>query len=308
MTRHQNTEPRLTVFTVNWFSTELIEPLLSNLHEKAENPEEITYLVIDNTNGCDPAISRLHETALPVEVLLNDPKSTTGSVAHAMGLNFAMTKLHTEFALAVDPDVHVFKKNWDTFCINEISANKCSAIGTTYPKWQLGKYHDFTNPVFCLFKTKDFKNITADWTPFTQHRLVTLSDFVKRQLLRCGILINKRKYQACPYVRRWSTFLEPVIGLCSRDTGWRIAQQAVQNNIQAMLFEAVMPDDEAAEHQTPAFTNLAAEFELHYYNGRPILTHKYSTGSIIWRTAKGHNLDFWRQCLQEFETELANLE
>ncbi len=304
MKKRASDDPWLTVFTISWFSAELIESLLLNLNDKAKFPEKIKYIVVDNTAGKDNSISRLEHIPIPLKIYTNDTKGLTGSFAHASGLNFALSKLETEFALAVDPDIYVFKKNWDWFAINEINTKDCSAIGISYPRWQLGKYHNFPNPVFCLFRTKDFKQMEADWTPYSKNPLVTFYNFIRRQILRCGIFINRKRYQKYPVIRKPWAFLERLIGVCSHDTGCRIAKKAKQNNIKSVLFTSVLPDDKVAYSKTVVFKQLAGEFELYYYNNEPIVTHKYSTCSRVWRTEKGKDTNLWRKCIEDLEKEI----
>jgi len=305
MDDNEKPEPLITVFTISWFSSELIKPLFLNLNEKAKFPERIKYVVIDNTAGEDKTLSQIRQIAIPVEIYSNDARKAAGSVGHSLGLNFAMNKIETEFALAVDPDVYVFKNNWDGFCIDEINNKNYSAVGTAYPRWQLGKYHNFPSPVFCFFRAADLKAMGCDWTPFSKNPFVTGCDFVKRQILRCGLLINKKRYQKYPALRSFAMQMENLIGICSRDTGWRIAKKAGESKKTALLFNAVLPDENIPGHQTAAFEKLAGQFELYYYHNEPILTHKYSTSSRIWRTDKGADTDFWLQCIEYFKDALA---
>ena len=303
--KNQKARPELTVFTVNWFSVDFIEHLFLNLNEKAGAPDRIEYLVVDNTHGGDKEITRLMQTELPVKLCSYDAKGKTGSFAHALGLNFALSKVQTEYALVVDPDVYVFKDKWDCFSIDEIETKNCSAIGTTFPPWQLGKYHNFPNPVFCLFRTKDFKMLNADWSPYSKNRCINLYNFVRRLVLRGGLLINRKRYQDCPIIRKVWTSLERAIGVCSPDTGWRIAKNAKQKHTGAILLEAVSPGDKVKGSGTTAFRDLAGEFELYYYRNEPILTHRYGTCSYVWRTPQGANTEFWRTCIQSFQNEIA---
>lgn len=306
MAKDDKAQPGLTVCTVNWFSTELIESLFLNLNTKAMFPEKIEYLVIDNTDGKDASVSCLMEMGLPLKIYQHNTKGETGSFAHASGLNFAMGILETEFALVVDPDVYVFKDNWDSFAVEELNSKGCSAIGTTYPRWQLGKYHNFPNPVFCLFKTRDYKIFNADWTPYSRNPLVTFGNFFKRQILRCGIFISRKRYQKFPAVRKPWTFLERLIGVCSHDTGCRIAEHATRNNIRSILFTAVLPDDTVSGNKADAFKELAQEFELYYYQNEPVLTHKYSSCNKVWRTDRGSDTNLWHECVERFQSEMTN--
>ena len=305
MAEDKNLKANLTVITVNWYSTEFLEPLFSNLNKKAQWPRKIQYLVIDNTNSEDKQLSVLKQKNLNLTICPNYPKGEKGSRAHALGLNMAMDKLETEYGLIVDPDIHIFKTNWDSFCIDIIKNQGCSAVGATYPQWQLGKYHNFPNPVFCFFKTEDYKKINADWTAYSKSPLVNFFNFCRRQILRLGILINRRRYQKYPAVRKMFGILEQIIGVCSNDTGSRIASKAKRNNMKAILFKAVLPDDEIIKGKNDFLISLAEQFELYSHNKEPILTHRYGSASKIWKTQKGHDLNFWKQQITNFERELS---
>lgn len=295
MVEDNNLKANLTVITVNWHSIEFLEPLFSNINKKAKYPQKIKYLVIDNTNGEDKRLNYLKQKNLNLSICPNDPKKEKGSSAHALGLNKAMDKLETEYGLIVDPDIHIFKDNWDAFCIDIIKNQGCSAVGATYPQWQLGKYHNFPNPVFCFFKTEDYKKINADWTAYSKNPLANFFNFCRRQILRFGIFINRKRYQKYPAVRKIFGFLERIIGVCSNDTGSRIASKAKRNNMKAILFKAVLPDDETIKGNNDSLINLAEQFELYSHNKDPILTHRYGSASKIWRTPKGDDLNFWKQ-------------
>ncbi len=304
MAEDKKVKANLTAITVNWYSTEFLAPLFSNLSGKAKWSEKIQYLVIDNTNGKDKDLFRLTQTGLNVTIYPNDTKGEKGSFAHALALNTAMNRLETKYALVIDPDVYIFKNNWDCFCIENIENEGCSAIGASYPRWQLGKYHNFPNPVFCFFKTQDYKLINADWTAYSKNPLINLHNFCRRQILRCGIIINRQRYQRYPIIRKIWLFWEKLIGVCSNDTGCRIAKIAKKNKLKAILFKAVLPDDEIIKDESDSFINLAEQFELYCYNKEPILTHRYGSASKIWRTEKGKDTLLWRKCIEELESEI----
>jgi hypothetical protein len=305
MGKDEKHKPWLTICTVNWYSITLIKSLFSNLHDKARFPERIEYIVIDNTNGGDTGLSRLKNLEISVKIYPHDSAGLKGSYGHASGLNYALTLLNREFSLVVDPDIHVFKNNWDAFLIDIMNNQDCSAVGTIYPQWQLGKYHNFPNPVFCFFRTDDFKKLKADWTPYSENVLMNCYNFVRRQILRCGIVINRNRYLKSDVVRKIWTVLEKMIGVCSQDTGYKIARQAKENNVKATLFRAVLPDEKLnATSGTDAFKQLAGQFELYCYDNEPILTHKYSTSSRIWRTDKSGDNDYWKECIGLLENEI----
>jgi hypothetical protein len=292
----------LTVCTVNWFSTEFIKELFLNLNQKAANPEKIKYIVIDNTNGRDSQLSKITRLPLPVSIIPCDTKNLKGSFAHAAALNLAMGILDTEYTLIVDPDVHVFINAWDGFCIDTINAERCPSIGTAYPPWQLGMYHNFPTPVFCFFRTADYKNINADWTAYSTNPLFNFYNFLRRQVLRCCLFITRKKYQKHRFIQRaWPKF-EKIVGVCSPDTGSRIALKAKKEKIKACLFLAALPDELPAE-QNESLKNIAADFELYYYNNQPVMTHRYGTCSWVFRTARGDDKDYWRGLIRLFEKQ-----
>lgn len=303
MAEDKKVKANLTIITVNWYSMEFLELLLSNLNKKAKWPGKIQYLIIDNTTGEDKDLLRLKQKELNVTICPNDPKTEKGSFAHALALNKAMDKLETQYALVVDPDIHIFKTNWDSFCIDTIESQGCLAVGSTYPQWQLGKYHNFPNPVFCFFKTEDYKLINADWTAYSKNPFVNWFNFCRRQILRCGIFINRQRYQRYPIIRKIWFFWEKLIGVCSNDTGCRIAKKAKRNNLKAILFKAVLPDDKTITDKGDALIKLAEQFELYCYDNEPILTHMYGTASRIWKTPKGQDSNFWKQLIPKAETE-----
>jgi hypothetical protein len=299
MSTNQEKE-NITICTINWYSCDFIQKLSENLSAKAQFKEKLTFLIIDNTNGEDKKIYSLQNTIPSVQIIKNDTKSPRGSLGHACGLNLAMSMINTKYALLTDPDVYVFKNHWDTFLVGMLNQNNILAAGTAYPQWQLGKYHNFPNPVFCFFKTPDFLKLQPDWMPFTENKLLLMWDFIKRNFLRLGILINRKTYEKYTFVRKVWPILEKLTGVCSKDTGWKIAEKARKYHFKSVLFKAVSPHEVVPESKSDSFKTLAGQFELYYYNNEPILTHKYSTGSAVWKTEKGSDINFWRQCIDEF--------
>jgi hypothetical protein len=302
MDREKKDDFEVTVCTVNWFSTELVEELFLNLNQKAAGLGKIKYIVIDNTNGGDENLKRIEGLPLPVRIIPCDTQKKKGSFAHGMALNLAMGKLDTEYCLIVDPDVHIFISGWDKFCIEKINSERCPSIGTSYPPWQLGMYHNFPTPVFCFFRTADYRNMNADWTAYSKNSIVNFYNFARRQMLRCCLFITRKKYQRYRIIRRIWTNLEKIIGVCSPDTGNRIARKAKKEKIKAVLFRAVLPD-EFKSQESEALKNLAVDFELYYLDDEPILTHKYGTGSWVFRTARGRDSSYWRKLIQIFESQ-----
>jgi hypothetical protein len=297
--KHITPDSYITVCTVNWYSYGLINNLFANLTEKADKPDQIKFLVIDNTNAHDKDIYRLREK-YNIRILSNDTRHIKGSMAHACGLNLALRYLNSEYCLIVDPDTYIFKKKWDTFLIDMLEEEEVFVIGVSYPLWQLGKYHDFPNPVFCFFKTDEYMRLEPDWTPFGANKLVKCWDYFRRNVLRLGIIINRKAYEKYKLIRTTWSRLEKIIGICSKDTGWRIAKKARENNIKAEVFKATLSSEIVKGSETIIFRQLASEFELYCYENEPILTHKYSSCSLLWRTKRSRDSELWLELINSF--------
>ncbi len=293
----------ITIITVNWYSVEYIEKLLDNLYRKASQPEKLKVLVIDNTNGADLTVNRLSETRMPCHIYPVNTGKLSGSRAHACALNQAMNLLDTEFALITDPDIYVFKKDWDTFCINEIRQQDIIAIGAPYPPWKVGKYHDFPSPPFCFFNSETIRKLSNNWTPFSKTQAGSIGKFIIRQLGRIGPVITRRTYMNCSLVRNYSTAAEKVLGIFAPDTGWLIAEEARKREMKSILFDTAQSHETRLVHKSavPAFQDLASHYELFSYKDELMVTHKYGTRSWPWKTRFGNDEAYWRTCIKLIE-------
>jgi len=296
-----NGDFNITAIVVNWYSSTFLKVLFANLRDKAGAPEKIRFLIVDNTNGLDNSLAELSSSGSSVTIMPNKPASQHGSRAHASGLNLALRAVKTEYGLILDPDTHIFKGDWDDFCVDLLRRNDVIAVGATFPPWQLGKYHNFPNPVFCFFDTAEFLEMPADWTPYELSPIMKCLHFVKRNIVRCGKLIDRKKYGSSGVARTVGMRLERIMGVCSADTGYLNALRAEKQNVGSITFRAALPDDHAAFADTAAFKDLASHYELYYYRDEPILTHKYNTAGKHWRTKKGDDVSFWREAIARFE-------
>lgn len=290
---------QITIGTVNWHSCAYLENLFNNLIDKARQPDRLCFVVADNTNGKDE-LEKLKNAFQNITIIKNDPGPLKGSPAHAHGLNAVMKNIRTSYALILDPDVYIFKKDWDNFLIDLLNQNDIFATGVTFPPWQLGMYHNFPNPVFCFFKTKPYLNFSPDWSAYDVNKFVLYWDFIRRNLLRLGILIGRRNFENSKLIRTVWPHIEKIIGLCSRDTGWRRAQKAQKNRIKTIIFEPQIVSSKEFEPHDP-YSIMTKYFELYRYRNEPILTHKYSTNSLVFKTGKSDDRDLWEQCIEQIE-------
>jgi hypothetical protein len=291
---------RVTIVSVSWRSAAYLEPLICNLREKASAAERLKVTVIDNTGGRDSELSRLSDA----EVLPFTPAERNGSRSHARALDFAMPRIDTEFALVVDPDVHVFGQGWDALCIAELDRCGALAIGAPYPPWKIGKYHDLPSPPFCFFRVGELRQLGTSWMAYDATVRAAGRNFVLRQVGRVGLLLTRRRYERSAALREYASWAERRLGVCDPDTGWRVAEAARGKGHESVLFDVVLPGSTAFNAGSEAFQMLAREYELYTYAGRPFLTHKYGSAGLPWRTARGGDVGFWRGCIARVEREL----
>lgn len=300
----------ITIVTVNWYGVELIEAMLDNLYSRAAWPDLLKTIVIDNTNGVDSSLEKLHHSMWFPEIYNIDSKGLTSSKGHAFALNYAMSLLDTDYVLIVDPDIYVFKEKWDSFCVNEIERNDSLAIGAPYPFWKIGKYHNFPSPPFSFLRTKYLRQMDADWTPFSRTKIGNTYMFLIRQFCRLAGLMTRKSLIKNQNLRKLGLKMENIFGVFSQDTGWRIARKARAKKHKSVLFKAVLPCEMelCCEKNITAFQELAGQYELYYYNDKPMLTHMYSTAVKSWRTSHSGDSDYWRECIELFQNSIANSE
>jgi hypothetical protein len=292
----------ITIVSVSWRSASYLEPLLANLRAKAHNARRVKVTIVDNTGGQDQSLSRLSD----VEVVSFTPGVRNGSRAHARALDFAMPFIQTEYGLVVDPDVHVFRTGWDSLFVSTLERRGAFAIGAPYPGWKIGKYHDLPSPPFFFFRTERLRQLGASWAPFGPTRLADIRAFVLRQIGRIGRSLTRTRYEQSTVLRNYASWVERRFGVFDADTGWRIARAAGAEGQVSILFDVVVAGSPCFHSGSDAFQKLAQEYELYTYEGRPVLTHKYGSAAVPWRTRRGEDMAFWRDCISRLERELAD--
>lgn len=298
----------ITIVSVSFKSTSYLGPLLENLCQKALDPTALRIHVVDNTNGNDPDIVRLLSSLDGARLAPFDTGKARGSRAHALGLDFAFREVATEFAVIVDPDIHVFKKGWDRLCVSELERQSAFAIGAPYPSWKVGKYHDFPSPPFCFFRVGPFRELDKRFVPFGHNRLEDARTLLTRQVGRLGNALTRRRYERSTLLRRYAAWAEHRLGVFGPDTGWRVAEAARARGLRSVLFEPALsgPEDAALASRKhgarAALACLRHEFELYTYQGEPVMTHKYGSGAAPWRTARSSDVELWRDCIRRVES------
>ena len=300
----------ITILTVNWYSSEMIRDLIVNLNTTCSKTIPIQYLIIDNTNGSDTEITELSNTAPSVKILKKNPGNLKNLRAHAAGLNYGLTHIKTEFLLITDPDIYIFKNNWDTFLIEESKESDLDAIGTAFPSWWLGTYHNFPSPIFCFIKTaiiqKTNENPAATseiqnyWMPPPKNPLIRFRNLILRQILRAAFLFNRRTLIHYPFFRILTSYLEKKIPVCTLDTGYPLSRKADKENWKIKTFEAIYPDSKiiTGQKNRNSISKLAEQYELYVHNSEIILTHQYGSQNFLLKTKEGKNRDLWKQLIK----------
>lgn len=293
--------PSITVLTVSWHSRARLAHLFDNLLGKATNPSRVQFLVVDNTGGNDESLAEFLYERPRCRLLPCNARALQPSVAHAKGLSHGLSAVTTEFALIVDPDVHVFLADWDVRCVEWLNRGRVTAVGAPYPFWKLGKYHDFPSPIFCFGKKDALLGLGNDWRPFYPTAVGRLYSFFARKIVRLGPLGSKARLQQGGAVRRVTSALERLLSESATDTGYRMARRARTETAECVLFHAVCPS-EPAVRDNPALRELASEYELFSQADHIVLTHQYSSASYHWRTAHGPDVEYWLECVRSVES------
>ena len=99
---------------------QLILIRVNNIIKKANHPDMLKFLVVDNTFGEDKNLKNYFKSNYDIRFLENNGVGLQRSVSHSSALDLGLNNLETEFCLIIDPDVHIFQSGWATFCKNAI--------------------------------------------------------------------------------------------------------------------------------------------------------------------------------------------
>lgn len=273
----------ITIGLVSYFSTQHLVNLLPNLRNTAVN-SKLKIIVCDNTNREDEDLYQTFEQECeifpyaPVNPRKRRREKASGSFAHAAGLNYLLTKVETEYSLFLDPDCLVLTKGWDIICKTYL-AGSTIAVGLPYHSRKIIKYNDFPSPIFIFFNPTQFRNIKADWSPYTDSFLIYMCDQLLRVLAitgaRFGEAINGDKF----YASKVASWMRMLFGGSSKDTGWRIPFLARRNGYSSVLFPPVTAPHQLAPlvADNPEVLVLMRKFELFTFQGIPFVTHFHGT-------------------------------
>jgi hypothetical protein len=290
----------ITVIAVSFFSSKHINRLRKNLLEKANQPENLSFLIVDNTNGKDIEIEKIAKAYQNINLISSDGLNRQRSISHSTALDKGLKNSKTTFTLIIDPDVYIFKNNWDIIFKNELNRGDKRILGAPYPQWKIGKVHDFPSVVFLFFKTKDIQNFKTSFYPFPRN-ITRLKNSIIRKCIRFGIFGNKNFLNNYLILRRVAKKLEQWTGITSPDTGNKIMQVLRKNNFIPLCFKAKYSRDIKNNN---TISILAREYEAFYMNNELIMTHMYGSGVFYWKTRKGSDINYWLSLINQIEKNI----
>ena len=292
----------ITIISVSYNSGEHLGRLFGNLNIKAKHKKNLKYLVVDNTNGQDQKLKNFFPDNLDLTIIQNNGEGTQRSISHASGLDAGLKKSDTEYTLIIDPDVHVFRSNWDRLCMDYLNEREKRIVGAPYPNWKLGKVHDYPSVVFMFFRTLEIKKLNESFHPFPP-LMDRIGNSIFRKINRLGFLANKSRLNKSSFLRLVTSFLEKTFGITSPDTGKEIIEAIRSKAYEPINFKAYF------EHQLHSITSseshydMARDFELYYEGDNPFMTHMYGSGVFHWKTKNGSNVQYWRRLIEDIEGE-----
>ena len=119
---NKSKQPKMiTIISVSYNSGKHLGRLFENLNVKAKQKNILKYLVVDNTNGQDQQLKNFFPDNMDLTIIQNNGKYIQRSISHASGLDAGLKESDTEYTLIIDPDVHVFRSNWDSLCIDYLN-------------------------------------------------------------------------------------------------------------------------------------------------------------------------------------------
>ncbi|MFL3007240.1 MAG: glycosyltransferase family 2 protein [Candidatus Neomarinimicrobiota bacterium] len=292
----------ITILSVSFNSSIHLKRLIENFVLKSSQLENIKFLIVDNTNGDDKALYAAFDESYDVRIIKNNNRFKQRSLSHANALDFGMEHVDTKFTLIVDPDIHIFYKNWDKFCIQKMELNNRTVIGAPYPQWKLGKVHNYPSVVFMFFQTNFVKSFGKTFYPFPK-LYKRIYNSIVRKFVRLGGLANKNrlgKYETLQLICKW---LEVLTGITSPDTGKEIISQFHDKGYNSIVFNSPYEQSFKKKHDLE-LKLLAKDFEVFTFDDKPFISHMYSSGVYHWRTQKSSDLNYWISLIKKIEDKI----
>ena len=292
----------ITILSVSFNSSIHLKRLIENFLLKTAQLGNIKFLIVDNTNGEDKALYTSFDKSYDIHIIKNKNRFKQRSLSHANALDFGMANVDTKFTLIVDPDIHIFYKNWDEAFLKEMELNHRTVIGAPYPQWKLGKVHNFPSVVFMFFQTSLVQGFGKTFHPFPK-LYKRIYNSIVRKFVRLGGLANKNRlgrYENLQLICKW---MEGLTGITSPDTGKEIVSQFHNNGYNSIVFSSPYEQYFQTENDLE-LKLLAKDFEVYTFEDKPFMSHMYSSGVYHWRTQKSSDLNYWIGLIKKIEDKI----
>ena len=275
---------------------------MKNFLLKTAQLDNIKFLIVDNTNGEDKALYTAFDKSHDLRIIKNNNRFKQRSLSHADALDFGMEHIDTKFTLIVDPDIHVFYKNWDEFCIEKMELNPRTVIGAPYPQWKIGKVHNYPSVVFMFFQTNLVQSFGKNFHPFPK-LYKRIYNSILRKFVRLGGLANKNRLGKSKNLQLICKWLEELTGITSPDTGKEIVSQFHYNGFNSIVFDSPYEQSFRGEG-SGKLKLLAKDFEVFTFKDKPFISHMYSSGVYHWRTQRSSDLNYWISLIKKIEDQI----
>lgn len=142
----------LTICTVSFGHKELIEENM-RLCNEVNLGADIRWVIVENTPKNSKERFEINESD-QTRVLEGVENNFTGvgqsSQHHASGLNIAIREVKTRYALILDPDFYIVRKNWVREVTEYMNINNLAFFGAPYNPKRYLKYKYFPC-IHCMF-------------------------------------------------------------------------------------------------------------------------------------------------------------
>ena len=219
----------LTICTVSYKHKDLIKANI-DLVKKMNPGARVDWIVVENTpNGAEGGLSVGETNGL--RVIQGIPNDFSGiasaSYHHESGLNKAIKEVKTRYALILDPDFYIVRKNWIQDVVGRMQKKNLSFFGAPYNPKRYMKYRYFPC-IHCVFIDLEKVNKEElDFSPrYKQKVLLANREMVaaKKQQRQGCFMICFCIEKTCENHNKRSV----IIG-SSRDTGYALYEKYFNN-------------------------------------------------------------------------------
>jgi hypothetical protein len=225
----------LTICSVSYRSHKYLE-LNWDLIKDLNPGVNFRFLVVDNTSLEEPHY-HLNRTSGKFEVFDRvpdcDPESPFHKGRHhALALNKLIKMAETKYALILDPDFYIVRKNWISDIISHMEANDVDILGAPYSPQYEQKYRYFPTIMCCFFNLNNVDKNSIDTQPGTNNPIN--DEKSKRRIARNGEIQYESKSDFYKFITR-----PKYIGRVE-DTGWSMYKNLHMKNYNVESFLPVM--------------------------------------------------------------------